>query len=131
MGEVMGEAEREALILLAYLLAQNGRPEKAETLLAALAELFPGDGQVPRLLADCLLKLGKYRQALEAAAGLRAAAGLGPAEKRMAELLRAQALWGLAKEDPSAREGLKAELADSLAAYLRLTAETGSAGSAP
>jgi len=116
----MGEAEREALILLAYLFAQSGRLEKAATLLAALAEAFPQDGQGPRLLADCLLKQGKYRQALEVAAGL-SAAGLDPGEKRMAELLRAQALWGLIKEG----EDLKAELDASLAAYLSLTEETG------
>jgi predicted Zn-dependent protease len=117
----MGEAEREALVLLAYLLLQHGRLEKAGTLLAALAEAYPEDRHVPRLLADCLLRQGKYPEALEAAAALCAVPDLDPAEKRMAELLRAQALWGLAREAP----GLKAEFENSLAAYLRLTEETG------
>ena len=116
----MGEAEREALILLAYLFAQSGRLEKAATLLAALAEAFPQDGQGPRLLADCLLKQGRHQEALKAASGLLSA-GLDPAERRLAELLRAQALWGLVR----AGEDRKDELAASLAAYLRLTEETG------
>jgi uncharacterized protein HemY len=125
----MDEAEREALLLLAYLLFQNGRLEKAETILAALAEAFPRDGQVLRLLADCLLKQGKPREALPAATGLCAEPGLEPEERRMAELLRAQALWGVVRETP--REDLKAELADSLAAYLRLTEETERTGRTP
>ena len=116
----MDEGEREALILLAYLLVQHGRLEKAETLLAALAEVFPQDRQAPRLLADCLLKRKKYQEALEVAAGL-CNSGLEPAESRMAELFRAQALWGLISEGGD----FKAELDASLEAYLKLTEETG------
>ena len=119
----MGEAEREALILLAYLLVQHGRLEKAETLLAALAEIFPEDGEAARLLADCLLKKGDYQEAVSVTSRICTEPNLDSTERRLAELMRAQALWGQVSETP--REDLKVELAESLAAYLRMTEETG------
>jgi hypothetical protein len=74
-----------------------------------------------------LLKKGKYQEAAHVTARLCAGPNLGPEERRLAELMRAQALWGQVSKTPLSREreDLEAELADSLAAYLRMTEEAG------
>ena len=116
----MTDEEREALTLLAYLFAQNGKPGKAATLLRALEEIFPADTYIPRLLAECLLKQGESREAMRVTEKLLGLAEFSDTERRLAALLHTQALWGLASEASEEGNPWRRSYDTSLALYLGL-----------
>ena len=123
----MTDEEREALVLLAYLFAQNGKFDKAAIVLRALEEVFPKDAYTPRLLAECLLRQGEYLEALRMTEKLIALGGLSGPERRLAALLQTQALWGLTRESPDTGNAWRELYEKSLALYLDLTEETATA----
>ena len=120
----MTDEEREALILLAYLFAQNGKYDKAAIVLRALDEVFPQDAYIPRLLAECLLRQRENREALRVAEKLLALAELSEPERRLAALLHTQALWELVRESPAEGTAWREAYDTSLALYLSLTEKT-------
>ncbi|MFD0669002.1 tetratricopeptide repeat protein [Ramlibacter sp. MAHUQ-53] len=91
----MDKDERSLLRMLAHVLLQNARPEKAAILLSALDVMEPEQPQVLRSLAVSLLRAGKAGQALETLDRL-AIAGGGDA---VFHLLRSQALLALDRSD--------------------------------
>ena len=119
----MTNEEREAMILLAYLFAQNGKFDKAAILLRALVEVFPEDMYAPRLLAECLLKQEENLEAMRVTEKLIALAELSGPERRLAALLHTQALWGLARENSDGRNTWQKAYDKSLTLYLSLTEE--------
>ncbi len=124
----MGEEDREALILLAYLFMQHGRPDKAVILLLALDEAFPRDRYVPRLLAHCLLHQKKPQEALPFAEKLLVLPDLSEEEQRLAALLHAETLWQIGQREPEAQSRWRGVLEQSLETYLRLTEARKTAG---
>ncbi len=119
----MRETSAEALLLLAYLQAANGKHAKAASLLRGLASLLPDDARVLRPLAHTCLLDGRHAEALEAADALLRLGGEGLAGDELACTLRlkAAALWGL---------GRKEEARDRLEESIRAVAGPGETGEA-
>lgn len=84
----MTKSESSLLSLLAYVLLQNARPERAATLLSALNVMEPANPRTLRSLAVALLRSGKSERALETLDQLAMAGGIDATF----HLLRAQAL---------------------------------------
>ncbi len=87
----MDKDERSLLLVLAHVLLQNARPEKAAILLVALDVMEPDQPAVLRSLAVSLLRSGKADRALETLDRLAIAGGVDA----VFHLLRAQALGAL------------------------------------
>ena len=60
----MESNQREVLELLGYVFLQNARPEKAETVYAALLALEPRNARYALSLACAQVRNGKYEPAL-------------------------------------------------------------------
>lgn len=84
----MNSEDQTFLSLLAHVYLQNGRPEKAVVILAALDCLEPQQPQVLRALALAQVRSGKPQRALES---LDRLAMIGQIDA-VFHLLRAQAL---------------------------------------
>ncbi len=94
-------SEREALLLLGYVLYSVGRLERAERVVAGVLRLFPDDREAERLLAAVVLRLGKNAETL--AITSRQLADAPPeAESSVMHWLRAEALWSLGRKDEAA-----------------------------
>lgn len=94
----MTEQEQAFAALLGYVFLQNGRPDKAAVLLAALDLLAPGRPRTLRALALAQLRSGKPEPALQTLERLAMAGAVDAAF----HLLRAQALQALARHDEAA-----------------------------
>jgi Flp pilus assembly protein TadD len=81
------ERDGNLMQLLAHVYLQNGRPEKAAVLLAALDLLMPGQKGVLRALALAQLRIGEARLALDTLDRVAIAGGIDAAY----QLLRARA----------------------------------------
>ncbi len=84
----MRDDERQALSLLAFVLLQNGRPEKAAALMDALDAVLPAHPPTLKTLAVAQLRSGQATNALQTLDRLEL---LGESEPLL-DLLRAQAL---------------------------------------
>lgn len=90
--------EHTLLALLAHVLLQNARPEKAATLLEALAVLDPEQPRTLRALAVAHIRSDKPDRALETLDHL----AMTGAVDASFHLLRAQALHALGRRDEAA-----------------------------
>ncbi len=102
----MDKDERSLLLVLAHVLLQNARPEKAAILLTALDVMEEDQPKVLRSLAVSLLRAGRAEHALETLDRLAIAGGVDA----VFHLLRAQALGALERPD-EARVAMSAFLA--------------------
>lgn len=84
----MTSSESSLLSLLAFVLMQNARPQRAATLLSVLNIMEPANPHTLRSLAVALLRSGKADHALETLDQLAMAGGIDATF----HLLRAQAL---------------------------------------
>lgn len=98
-------AEHEALWMLGFFYLRNGRPEKAQTIFAALLYLLPDEPRLSQALALAQIRAGKAGQAL---ATLDALALKGRIDA-VFHLLRAQALDA---------QGSRAEAARAMRAFV-------------
>jgi predicted Zn-dependent protease len=98
--------ERVLLELLGYIYLQNARPEKAETIYAALAALDPRNPHYTLSLACAHVRCGKGDQALTQLDRMLERGDISAP----VHLLRGQALTRLGRE-PEAQRALKAYLA--------------------
>lgn len=94
----MKSDESDVLYLLAYVLMQNARPEKAAVLLDALDTLEPGRAQTLQALATAQIRAGRAATALSTLDRLAMSGGAGA----LFHLLRSQALGALGRPDESA-----------------------------
>ena len=97
------DTEHEALWMLGCFYLRNRRPDRAQTLFAALARLLPDDPRLARALALAQIRAGKGEHALATLDGLAMAGHLDPAF----HLLRAQALDALGRTQ-EARAAMRA-----------------------
>jgi predicted Zn-dependent protease len=89
----MDQTETTLIALLAFVLLQNARPERAATLLSVLNIMEPANPRTLRSLAVAQLRSGKAEKALETLDQLAMAGGIDAAF----HLLRAQALVALGR----------------------------------
>jgi len=99
-------AQRELLELLGFVYLQNARPEKAETVYAALVALEPRNPRYALSLACAQVRCGKAEAAL---ANLDRMLERGDISAPV-HLLRGQALTSLGRE-PEAQRALNAYVA--------------------
>lgn len=102
----MSKDEQELVGLMAYFYLQNGRPEKAETLLAALDIMAPDQPSTLSALAFAQIRAGHAQQSLET---LDRLAMLGEIDARF-HLMRVQALFAQDRNE-EAKQSLKSYLA--------------------
>lgn len=88
---------RDVMKMLGFLFMQQGMPERALPLYAALNAHEPGQAEHLRALALVFAKAGRHAQALEALDGLAMAGGV---DVRF-HLLRAQTLGQLGRTEES------------------------------
>jgi tetratricopeptide (TPR) repeat protein len=99
----MGSTELDTLSLLGYVFLMTDKLEKALSVFAGLAELYPDHAHNHRLLAYTYLRLQRYAEALpETEAALAAAATDDEARDKLL-LMKAHALWGLDRKDEADR----------------------------
>ncbi len=98
--------ERQALLLLGYVLFSAGRLDRAEQVLTGLLRLSPEDGETERLLIAVRSRLGRQADVLAATAKQLAGTIPPPAEAVM-HWLRAAALWELGRKDEVAESADK------------------------
>ena len=102
----MNTDQRELLELLGFVFLQNARPEKAETLFAALAALEPRNARLAIALALSQVRAGRHDAALERLDRLLESGDISAA----VHLLRGQALARLGRA-PEAERALRAYVA--------------------
>ncbi len=90
----LNDLEREALSVLAYVMLESGRPEKAAALLDGLDALLPGNPATLQSLAVAQLRAGRPAEALHTVDRLLARDTPGA---RITWLVQAQALQALGR----------------------------------
>ncbi|MCD8351847.1 MAG: hypothetical protein LUC93_14665 [Planctomycetaceae bacterium] len=95
------ERERDALMLLGYVLYSAGRLERAEEVLAGVCAMTPGDDEAERLLTAVRCRLGRHAEVLMATSR-QLALSLAEPEAAAMHWLRAEALWDLGRKEESA-----------------------------
>jgi len=93
----LSPAERDWLLLLAYLHLEQRKPDPACMLLRLLQRSFPTDAEVQRCLALAEMMAGHPLEASRAAT--RALVRAGPRLRIPVGLVFARALWDLGKHD--------------------------------
>ena len=90
----MNEPEHDALSVLAFVLLQSGRPDKAAALLDGLDALTPGNPATLQSLAVAQLRAGRPAEALQTLERLRIR---DDTDNPIAWLVQAQALLALGR----------------------------------
>lgn len=95
----MISGERDALLLLSYVMFSSGAVAKAEKVLAGLVKVYPDDPEIGRLLCAARLRQGKFKEVIDATAAQLEAGGTADAARAALQWMRAEALWALGRQD--------------------------------
>ncbi len=93
----MNPTYKEFLWTLGYLYLQNGRQDKAFTMFNALCELYPDDAGLGLCLGYIQLLKGEFLPAIRRADKFLAS-GVDADEKRVGQMIRSRALWGIGRK---------------------------------
>ena len=96
----LSAAQKECLMVLAFLYLQNGKYTEGKILLEGLHHLYPTDDHILRSLAFAYLEDGDYEHALMLTEQAQSQT-LSPKHHNFFHLIKSKAFWRLGKKQES------------------------------